>query len=97
MNTYSKKPLFAPGQVVVTRGISAILAMSPNATDLRELIAQHVQGQWGNVCDVDKQSNDQALMQGGRLMSVYKLADERIWIITEADRSVTTVLLPSEY
>ncbi|MGL5472653.1 MAG: hypothetical protein ACRDCT_31470 [Shewanella sp.] len=97
MNTYSNKTLFALGQVVVTQGISAILAIPQNTTDLRQLIAQHIKGQWGDVCDADKHANDQALMQGGRLMSAYQLADERIWIITEADRSVTTVLLPSEY
>lgn len=60
MNTYS----IALGQVVVTQGISAILAMSQNATDLRQLIAQHIQVQWDNVCDADKQSNDQALISG---------------------------------
>lgn len=97
MNTLPNQPLFSLGQVVVTQGISALLAIAGNTTDLRLLIAQHIKGQWGGVSDGDKQSNEQALMQGGRLMSAYQLADERIWIITEADRSATTVLLPSEY
>jgi hypothetical protein len=62
-------------------------------------LTQHLQGQWG-VCDPqDWKANDEALKHGGRLLSVYPLPDEsdNFWIITEADRSVTTILLPSDY
>jgi hypothetical protein len=59
---------------------------------------QHVQGNWGDVCDEDKRANDQALVDGSRLLSAYRtLKGVRIWIITEADRSSSCCLLPSEY
>jgi hypothetical protein len=62
-------------------------------------LSQHVQGKWG-ICDrQDWEANDEALKHGGRLLSVYPLPNEsdNFWIITEADRSVTTILLPSDY
>lgn len=71
-----------------------------------ELIRRHSRGDWGDVHPEDRELNEQALIDGGRLMSVYKLKaaqarkeddDVTIWVITEADRSVTTILLPSEY
>ena len=69
----------------------------------QQSLNRHVKGDWGEVDDEDKQSNDQALKQGTRLLSAYN--DDRfprngvatIWIITEADRSVTTILFPDEY
>jgi len=58
----------------------------------------HVKGQWGDLSEDDKQANDEALNQtGGRLLSAYNLPQGKIWIVTEADRSSSTVLLPSEY
>lgn len=65
---------------------------------LQDYLARHAQGDWGDVCSEDAQANETALREGGRLLSAYKLPDgERIWILTEADRSATTVLLPAEY
>ena len=61
---------------------------------------RHINGDQGNTCDEDKVTNEEALVDGLRLMSVYKRKDhpeDTIWIITEADRSATTILLPSEY
>jgi hypothetical protein len=59
---------------------------------------QHIQGNWGEVGDEDKLLNDGALLSGERLLSAYKtLKGERLWIITEADRSSTTILKPEEY
>ena len=61
---------------------------------------RHINGDWDNMCDEDKAANEEALADGLRLMSVYKRMDhpdDTIWIITEADRSATTILLPSEY
>jgi hypothetical protein len=70
---------------------------------VQESLNRHVKGDWGDVDDEDKQTNDQALKQGTRLLSAY--SDDRfpkngvatIWIITEADRSATTILFPDEY
>jgi len=58
----------------------------------------HQSGDWGSVCTEDAQENERSLLAGDRLMSVYELpAAQRIWVITEWDRSVTTVLLPQDY
>lgn len=57
----------------------------------------HEYGKWGEVDDHDKAANDDALRDGGRLLSAWTIDDRRVWIITEADRSVTTVLFPSDY
>lgn len=58
---------------------------------------QHESGAWGVVDDHDKAANDDALRNGGRLLSAWNIDDRRIWIITEADRSATTVLFPEDY
>jgi hypothetical protein len=61
-------------------------------------INRHARGDWGEVCEEDRQSNEDALTHGGRLLSVYRTPEGvKFWIITEADRSVTTVLLPEDY
>jgi hypothetical protein len=61
-------------------------------------LSQHARGEWGDLCTEDALANDQALEGGGRLFSAYKLRDgTKIWIITEADRSSTCILLPEEY
>lgn len=76
----------------------AIAALERSGQSPLEFIDQHVAGQWGEVCNNDKQANEQALKDGERLLSAYRTSrNERIWIITEADRSVTTMLLPEEY
>jgi len=62
------------------------------------LFNRHLCGDWGEVCEEDAQANHEALRTGARLMSVYRIHDtQNVWIITEADRSSTTLLLPSEY
>jgi hypothetical protein len=61
-------------------------------------LSRHACGNWGDLCEADRQENARALRQGGRLMSTYTLKNgQTLWIITEADRSVTTLLLPLEY
>jgi hypothetical protein len=90
------KPLFELGQIVATPG--AIQAMHSAGTTGRDLLARHAQGDWGDLEDEDKQENELSLRQGFRILSAYKMRTGiRIWIITEADRSVTTFLLPEEY
>ena len=54
-------------------------------------------GDWGNLCSDDKDSNEMALITGGRIFSSYEFETDKIWIITEADRSTTTILLPMDY
>src|SRR3569623_1726815 len=100
MSDETTHPLPAPtlrlGRMVATPG--AITAMAAAGQDPAELLARHRRGDWGIVCPDDRQANDDALRAGGRVLSAYKLADEtRLWVITEADRSATTILLPDEY
>ncbi len=84
------------GQVVATPGALEALG-KVNATPMTYLV-RHAAGDWGIVCDEDKLANNDALIDGGRILSSYELRDStKIWIITEWDRSVTTILLPSEY
>lgn len=85
---------FSLGQVVSTR--NALNAL--DATSVHEAIARHASGDWGDVCDEDRRSNEEGLVHGSRLFSVYyDNRGTKFWIITEADRSATTVLLPEDY
>jgi hypothetical protein len=66
--------------------------------DILTGIQRHQAGDWGNVCEYDREANNRALIEGTRLLSVYHASNGmKFWIITEADRSVTTVLLPEDY
>lgn len=90
------KPLFSLGQVVATPGALELLEQHSKAAS--EFLARHHSGDWGDVlCDEDKELNDDALKDGSRLLSAYNVGNDKLWIITEADRSSTSVLLPSEY
>lgn len=88
-------PLAFPlGRIVVTRG--ALVAVAP--ADLFVAVRRHAHGDWGDVCPDDRAANDRALRLGDRVLSSYSThEDQKFWIITEWDRSVTTVLLPEEY
>jgi hypothetical protein len=86
----------ALGQVVATPGVLALCEELDR--NLGWYIARHQSGDWGCVNEEDKALNDAAISNGTRVFSAYQLdAENKIWIITEADRSVTTALLPSEY
>jgi hypothetical protein len=92
---------FPLGQIVATQGVMATV---PHARRI-ECLARHARGDWGVISDEDEGLNDEALEQGNRILSVYSISPiqpstnrkNRFWIITEADRSVTTLLLPDEY
>ena len=92
---------FPLGQVVATPG--ALEALQRNNSTGLEYLRRHASGDWGIVCEDDKQANEAALQTGARLMSAYFLPDEtKLWIITEAtdddgNRIATTLLLPDEY
>jgi hypothetical protein len=88
--------LFSLGQIVSTPG--ALLALEQAGNSATEFLSRHVVGDWGDLCLEDRQANQEALECGDRLLSAYRLNDgQKLWIITECDRSVTTVLLPEEY
>ncbi|MCA9933348.1 MAG: hypothetical protein KC415_05460 [Anaerolineales bacterium] len=90
------KPLFDLGQIVGTPG--ALEALEEAGLHPAILITRHVTGDWGDLEEEDRQANEEALQMGLRLLSSYQLeTGQKIWLITEYDRSVTTVLLPSDY
>ena len=93
----SASPLFPLGQIVATPG--ALDLLDRTGINASALLYRHQHGDWGVVCAEDAQSNNQAILVGARIVSAYELGlrRERLWIITEADRRVTTLLLPEEY
>ena len=83
------------GRVVATPGALELLkGAGGNPFDY---LARHATGDWGNLCAFDRRQNEIALREGLRVLSSYDVLAGRIWIITEPDRSVTTILLPEEY
>jgi hypothetical protein len=92
-----KKPLFPLGQVVSTPG--AVKAFMEEGGCMSDFLQRHVTGDWGELSEDDKRENELSVAEGFRILSAYRLPNKgtRIWIITEADRSVTTFLLPDEY
>jgi len=95
-NSKDQLPQFSLGQVVATPG--ALNALEEANQMPHEFLARHVSCDWGDLSPEDVQENALSLMQGFRLLSAYTTSKgEKIWIITEADRSITTLLLPSEY
>jgi hypothetical protein len=88
--------LFSLGQIVSTPG--ALQALETAGHTASEFLVRHALGDWGDLCDEDKTANDEAVADDLRILSAYKLSDgTKIWIITECDRSATTLLLPEEY
>jgi hypothetical protein len=91
-------PLFPLGRLVATPGALALLRRSAAGEDLLPtLLERHRSGDWGEVPVEDARENELSVRHGFRIISSYRLAGERLWIITERDRSATTLLLPSEY
>ena len=88
--------LFEPGQVLSTPG--AMSALSEANEPPIALLRRHLTGDWGDLCPEDKEENELSVREGFRILSSYTLSTGvKVWIITEADRSVTTLLLPEEY
>ena len=90
------KPLFGLGQIVGTP--RALTALNETKQDPVELLIRHVTGDWGDLEDEDKEENELSVREGFRILSAYNLeTGVKVWVITEWDRSVTTLLLPEEY
>ena len=96
MNSLPTIPLFPAGRLVATPGALALLEQAHKSP--LEFLSRHRRGDWGELCQEDKTENELSLKYGFRLLSSYPITKtEKLWIITEADRSVTTLLLPAEY
>jgi hypothetical protein len=90
------RPLFFLGQILATPG--AIVALVEAQQRPEDLLIRHVTGDWGDLVAEDRQENERSLELGLRIFSSYRLSTGvKLWIITEHDRSATTLLLPSEY
>ena len=83
------------GRVVATPGALRVLLAA--GEDPIRYLARHVSGDWGKLDGQDRRENQLSLKHGWRIVSSYPVGEKTIWIITEADRSVTTILLPEEY
>ena len=93
MTTTSKQRLFDLGQIVISANAANILTPS----DILLGILRHSSGDWGTICTDDAALNDEAITAGERILSSYGADDRTFWIITEADRSATTILMPEDY
>jgi hypothetical protein len=92
----SSPPKFPLGRVVATPGALELLVGAGRLPD--EFLQRHVRGDFGDLDEHDRLVNESALQHGGRILSSYVIAgDQRLWLITESDRSATTLLLPQEY
>jgi hypothetical protein len=88
---------FQLGRIVATPG--ALEAMARRGIDAGELLTRHAAGDWGDLDEQDKRENEFSVTRRLRILSAYGTQDDpdRIWLITEADRSATTILKPDEY
>lgn len=90
------KILFRPGHILATPG--ALAAISASGNLLFDLLMRHLTGDWSELDEHDRRENELSLQNGWRILSSYRLnSGMRVWLITEADRSCTTLLLPDEY
>lgn len=71
--------------------------MQEQRIDALAVLSRHVRGDWGDLDEEDKKENELSVTEGFRILSAYGKGDSRLWVITEADRSATTILLPREY
>ena len=97
MNTIT--PLFPLGNVVITtNALNTLTEANPEASyEMVKILGRHQYGDWGIVDNEDKSSNDDAVKNGSRILSAYEIEGIKVWVITEYDRSITTILLPEDY
>jgi len=93
--TLNQGPLFALGQIVATPG--ALETMQRLDISPITLLSRHQRGEWGDLDEDDKRENELSVNEGLRIFSAYVFDTVKFWVITEADRSATTILLPEEY
>ena len=91
----SKIICFPLGQIVATPG--ALELLDRGAVNAASFLLRHQSGDWGDVPPEDAEENESSVVNGNRILSSYTVLGDRLWIITEADRSSTTLLLPDEY
>jgi hypothetical protein len=87
--------MFPLGQLTATPGVLAFCR--EHGINPLHVIARHVARDWSPMCPEDRRANERALEEGTRVFSAYSYHGENLWVITEADRSVTTLLLSHEY
>lgn len=85
--------LFKLGRLVATPSVLEFLSKE----EVKEIIRRHSRGDWGDLCEEDKELNNQAVKEETRILSSYTVRGRPVWIITESDRSATTLLFPEEY
>ena len=99
--TVNQPSLFDVGQVLVNTSLWTDLAQAMDELSVLKLLAQcldrHRVGDWGDVDPEDWTTNQDSVASGGRLLSAYNVADRLIWVVTEGDRSTTTLLKPEDY
>jgi hypothetical protein len=96
MKDYDPKRKFPLGHVVATPAAMAAIIAAGQST--HDFLVRHVHCDWGDVGEEDRKANEEALETGERLLSVYRTnRGLKVWVITEAERSATTILLPHEY
>ena len=96
MQQLKKRRVFELGQILATPG--ALAALRKAGQEPADFLRRHVACDWGDLSDEDQKENDYSLEHGFRILSSYRTnAGDKLWIITEADRSATTLLLPEEY
>lgn len=89
------RQLFELGQIVATPASMELLGK--HSITPMQLLRRHITGDFGDLCEEDKESNNEAIWNEGRVLSSYVIDGEKLWVITEADRSSTCCLLPEEY
>lgn len=98
LNNTRKLQPFTLGRLLMTANIQSLIEESQLTNEfIFDSLKRHVHGDWGSLSEDDKLENENALKTGCRILSAYQCNEIKIWIITEADRSATTVLLPSDY
>lgn len=89
---------FRLGQIVMTRSIAIDVEESAKfAREVTKALRRYASGDWGDICAEDAQMNNEAVNGGDRILAAYNTSNGKIWIITEWDRSATTILYPEDY
>ena len=89
---------FKLGKLVMTRGVHSKIKENVDfAIGVLDAFERYQRCDWGDLCEEDKAENEHALKEGERIFAVYNIGKEKVYIITEHDRSVTTILFPEEY